>query len=214
MRKIKVLWYVLTFVPLLLLALGYIFPSQFFGSQETIRDFVSQFGIFAPIIFILLQIVQVIITPFSHYAVSLAGGFIFGLWPGFVYSWIGRVIGTIIAFYLARFLGRRILAHVVSSEKIKKYDYYFNKGKMLLFLAYFLPVFPDDELSYLAGLSSMKFRVFLPIILLGHVGGSLALSYAGAGIQSIREPLFIVGSLVTLICGILFIIFYKKIEKR
>jgi uncharacterized membrane protein YdjX (TVP38/TMEM64 family) len=214
MRKIKILWYLLTFIPIVLLILGYIFPSQFFGSQEAIRDFVSQFGIFAPVAFILLQILQVIITPFSHYAVSVAGGFIFGTWQGFIYNWIGRVIGTAIAFYLGRYLGRRIIKHVVKPETIKKYDYYFEKGKILLFLAYFLPLFPDDELSYLAGISAMKPKIFLPIMILGHVGGSLALAYAGAGIQSIKEPLFIILSVVTLLFGISFVLHYRNINRK
>jgi uncharacterized membrane protein YdjX (TVP38/TMEM64 family) len=50
----------------------------------------------------------------------------------FLYKWIGRVIGTAIAFYLGRIFGRRIIKHIVKPETIKKYDYYVNKGKLLL----------------------------------------------------------------------------------
>ena len=210
MKKVKIIWYLLTCIPIVLLILGYIFPSQFFGNQETIRDFVNQFGIFAPLAFIVLQILQVVITPFSHYAVSIAGGFIFGTWQGFIYNWIGRVIGTAIAFYLGRYLGRKIIKHVVKEETIKKYDYYFDKGKILLFLAYFLPVFPDDELSYLAGFSAISPRIFLPLMAVGHISGSLALAYVGNGIQSVKEPMFIILSLITLIGGIWFVLHYRK----
>jgi len=210
MKKVKLIWYLLTFIPIVLLILGYIFPSQFFGNQETIRDFVNQFGIFAPLAFIVLQILQVVITPFSHYAVSIAGGFIFGTWQGFIYNWIGRVIGTAIAFYLGRYLGRKIIKHVVKEETIKKYDYYFDKGKLLLFLAYFLPLFPDDELSYLAGFSAMSPSIFLPLMAVGHISGSLSLAYIGNGIQSVKEPMFIILSLITLIGGIWFALHYRK----
>src|SRR3989338_7524612 len=191
MKKVKLIWYLLTFIPIVLLILGYIFPSQFFGNQETIRDFVNQFGIFAPLAFILLQIVQVVISPFSHYAVSIAGGFIFGTWWGFLYNWIGRVIGTAIAFYLGRYLGRKIIQKVVKEETLKKYDSYFAKGYVLLFLAYFLPLFPDDELSYLAGFSTMNPKIFLPLMAIGHISGSLSLAYLGNGISSVQDPLFI-----------------------
>lgn len=214
MKNFKLIWYFLTIVPIVLLILGYIFPSSFFGSQEAIRDFVSQFGVFAPLAFIMLQILQVIITPFSHYAVSIAGGFIFGTWQGFIYNWIGRVIGTTIAFYLARIFGRKIIKHIVKKETIQKYDYIFENGKLLLFLAYFLPVFPDDELSYLAGLSAMNPRIFLPLMAIGHISGSLALAYIGNGIQSIKEPMFIILSLVTLIGGIWFVWHYRKIKNK
>jgi len=214
MKKARLLWYILTFVPITLLILGYIFPSTFFGSQEAIRNFVNQFGIFAPLAFIVLQVLQVVITPFSHYAVSITGGFIFGTWQGFIYNWIGRVIGTAIAFYLGRYLGRKIIKHVVRPETIKKYDHYFEKGKLLLFLAYFLPLFPDDELSYLAGLSAISPRIFLPLMAIGHISGSLSLAYIGNGIQSFKEPMFIIFSLITLIGGIWFVLHYRKINNK
>jgi uncharacterized membrane protein YdjX (TVP38/TMEM64 family) len=213
MKRIKIGWYLLTIIPILLLIFGYIFPSTFFGSQENIRTFVNQFGIFAPLVFIVLQILQVIITPFSHYVISVAGGFIFGVWQGFIYNWIGRVIGTAITFYLGRYLGRKIIKHVIKEEAIKKYDHYFEKGKVLLFLAYFLPLFPDDELSYLAGFSSISPKIFLPLMAIGHIGGSLFLAYVGSGIKSFKEPLFIIISFVTLIAGVLFVLHYKKVKK-
>jgi len=209
----KLIWFALTVIPIILIILGYIFPSTFFSSQESIRNFVNSFGVFAPLSFIILQILQVVITPVSHYTVSIAGGFIFGLWQGFIFNYIGRVIGTAIAFYLGRKFGRKIILHLVKEETMKKYDYYINKGKILLFLAYFLPLFPDDEISYLAGFSSMSPKVFLPLMIIGHLSGSLSLAYIGNGIQSIKEPMFIFLSLITLIGGILFVLYSKRLRK-
>lgn len=209
----KSIWLILTFLPIFLLAIGYIFPSSFFGSQEAIRQFVEGFGAFTPVAFILLQVLQVIITPFSHYVVSIAGGFIFGTWQGFIYNWVGRVIGTAIAFYLGRRFGRKLIAHIVSEKTIKKYDKLFERGKMLLFLAYFLPLFPDDELSYLAGMSSMKPSQFLILMAVGHVSGSLSLAMIGNNLQSMREPLFIMISLLTLIGGVWFAYGYNKLSR-
>lgn len=213
MKKGKILWYLIAIIPILLLILGYIFPISFFSNQDALRNYIESFGIFAPIIFILLQIVQVVITPFSHYVVSILGGYMFGTWQGFIYNWIGRVIGTIIVFYLARKYGRFIIQKLVKPKTIKKYDKIFDKGKAILFLMYFLPFFPDDELSYLAGFSSIKSKVFIPIILLGHIGGSLFLSYIGSGL-SYKDPLFIILSVITIIAGVLFVIYYKKIYKK
>ena len=209
MRYSKIIWYLLTIIPIILLILGYIYPSSFFSNQERIRDFVESYGIFAPIVFVIIQILEVVLTPISHYVVGLAGGFIFGTWYGFILNYIGRVIGTLIAFYLGRRFGRRIIKRLVKQENVEKYDKLFEKGKLILFLMYFLPIFPDDELSYLAGFSSMKARVFIPIILLGHIGGSLGLAFLGSGL-SYSNPFFIIFSLVTLIAGVLFMIFYKR----
>ena len=213
MKYLKIIWYLLTIIPIVLLILGYIYPSTFFSNQDAIRGFVESYGVFAPIVFVIIQILQVVLTPINHYVIGLAGGFIFGTWYGFILNWIGRVIGTLIAFYLGRKFGRKIIKHVVKQETLSKYDKIFEKGKLILFLMYFLPIFPDDELSYLAGFSSMKSKVFIPIMLLGHIGGSLGLAFLGSGL-SYSNPLFIIFSLITLIAGVLFVIFYKRHVKN
>lgn len=213
MKKIKLLWYLLTAIPIVLLILGYLFPSTFFSNQEQIRSFIESYGALAPLIFILIQIVQVVLTPISHYVVSLVGGFIFGIFQGFLYNWIGRVIGTAIAFYIGRKLGRRLVQRLVKPENLGKYDKLFEKGKIILFLMYFLPLFPDDELSYLAGISSIKTKAFIPIMLIGHIGGSLGLAFLGAG-STFKDPWFIVFSAVTFLAGILFVIFSKKLKLK
>lgn len=213
MKSLKIIWWILLIIPIILLILGYIYPMSFFSNQELIRNYVTSYGNFAPVIFIGLQILQVVFAPISHYVVSIAGGYIFGVWFGFLYNWIGRVIGTIIAFYIARFIGKKIVSKVVKKETQEKYDYLFNKGKLLLFLVYFLPLFPDDEISYLSGLSKISAKLFIPLIIIGHISGSLSLAYIGNGVKSITDPLFIILSLITLIGGILFIYFYNKISK-
>jgi uncharacterized membrane protein YdjX (TVP38/TMEM64 family) len=60
----------------------------------------------------------------------------------------------------------------------------------------------------------MRPKVFLPLMAIGHISGSLSLAYIGNGIQSFKEPLFIILSLITLIGGILFVLYYKKITSN
>lgn len=210
MKKSKWLWYLLTFLPLLLIVLGYLYPASFFNSQENLREYISSFRFFAPIVFVLIQVLQVVITPINHYAVGILGGFLFGTVNGFLYNYIGRVVGSLIAFYLGRKFGRKILNHVVKEETLGKYDKLFEKGKMLLFLMYFLPFFPDDELSYLAGFSKLKTKEYILIMMLGHITGSLSLAYVGAGVST-KDPLFIVLSGISLIGGILIVLLYKRL---
>ena len=211
MRKTKFIWYLITILPIVLLILGYTHPAAFFSNQEKLRTFIQSYGLLAPLAFIVTQILQVVITPINHYAIGILGGFIFGTWQGFLYNWIGRVIGALIAFYLGRKFGRRIIQHVVKEETLAKYDKIFDKGKLLLFLMYFLPLFPDDELCYLAGFSSIKTRVYIPIMMFGQIGGSLGLAYTGSGI-SYKDPVFILLSVVSLAGGVIFVLLYKKLN--
>jgi uncharacterized membrane protein YdjX (TVP38/TMEM64 family) len=212
MRKLKYLWLILAILPLALLLVGYLFPNSFFNSQERVREFIEPFGPWAPVVFILLQIVQVVITPLSHYVVGLAGGYLFGPWYGALYNWIGRVIGATIAFILARKFGRKIIERFVKKENLKKYDRLFEKGSFFLFLMYFLPLFPDDELSYLAGFSSMKARIYFVAMMLGHIGGAASLAFLGSGV-SYTDPAFIIMAVLTIVSAVIALIFWKKIKK-
>jgi len=66
-----------------LIIIGYLFPISIFSNPDQLREYVQGFGIYAPVAFVVLNILQVVVTPISWPVVSQAGGFIFGLWFGF-----------------------------------------------------------------------------------------------------------------------------------
>ncbi len=212
---LKILYWIIAVLPILLVIYAYIHPIPFLGSQEEIRSAVSKTGSIGFVIFILIQIFQVVVTPINHYAVGLVGGYIYGTWIGFILNWIGRVIGTIIAFYLARKIGRPILNNLVKPTTMHKFDWLFNHptSGLLLFIVYFLPGFPDDEIAYITGASTMSFRRFLLVILLGHVGGSLGLAYIGSGIST-KDPMFYVLSFVSVVLIVLFFFHWRRLQKE
>ena len=59
----------------------------------------------------------------------------------------------------------------------------------------------------MVGLAAFPFRIYLPVLLLGHVGGSLGLAYIGAGIDT-RDWLFwaITGSVLFLAGSLTFLV--------
>jgi uncharacterized membrane protein YdjX (TVP38/TMEM64 family) len=155
------------------------YVSTFLVDKENIRGLVSGYGIFAPIIFIFIQIGQNIIAPIAHYPILLAGGFIFGPFLGFFYNWIGTSIGTILIILLAKKFGRPLVRRMVSQKFIEKYDYVIQKlSPFGLFLVYALPIFPDDEISYLVGVSDMPVKSIIFAIMLGKIPGA-SLSFMG-----------------------------------
>ena len=172
---------IISLVPLGLLIYGYMNQGDFLASQEAVRQKVQPYGAWAPVAFIAIQIIQVIITPISHYTVGLAGGFIFGPVYGTFLNLIGRIIGHTANFVIAHYLGRPLIKWGISRESMAKYDRYVGGSGFFLFMAYWLPFFPDDELSYLSGFSTMSWRRFMIANIFGQVGGSVSLAYAGAG---------------------------------
>jgi uncharacterized membrane protein YdjX (TVP38/TMEM64 family) len=215
-KKQKILFSIITLLPIIAFLLwGYLFPSSFFSNKEAIKNYIISFGIWGPIVFVLLQIAQVVLTPISHYAVGLAGGFIFGTWYGFFLNYIGRVIGHLISFVLSRTVGRPIVEKLVKPANLAKYDKFWEKGgSFLLFLIYYLPLFPDDEISYIAGTSKIKLAPFLIANLLGQTGGALALAYLGNGIELKTITFVIVFFITCIMAGIFSWIWWKRYKSK
>lgn len=182
-------WIIITIIPILGIILSIASPYSFYDTRDDFRRFSDTFGVWAPLAFIGLQVLQVVVTPLSHYSVGYMGGFLFGpVWGG-MYNYIGRIIGHIAAFWLARTIGAPIVRKFVPDKTYEKYDRLVAKHPAVLFLIYFLPLFPDDEISYLVGISRMRFGLFLLANVFGHVGGAVSLAYLGAGINT-KDPVF------------------------
>ena len=155
---------------MLILAAFYGWRTGIFTSKEAMEHFILQFGIGGGIVFILIQIVQVVIPIIPGGVSCLVGVLLFGAWKGFFYNYIGICIGSIIAFFIARKYGRALLRVMFDEKLIRKYEGWTQKNDRfakLFALAIFFPVAPDDFLCYLAGTTKMKAEVFTAVILLG-----------------------------------------------
>ena len=188
----RLFWVLMTVIPVIGLIFSLTDPKEFENIQAVWRDRIAIFGIFGPLVFVLIQADQVILTPISHYTVGAIGGFLYGPYIGGVLNWTGRVFGHVIAFEIARRFGRKVVEKFVDEKTIKQFDRFVSgkdqKGitpqSLILFLIYFLPLFPDDEISYIVGLSTMSRRHFILANLFGHVGGALSLAYIGSGVDT------------------------------
>jgi len=160
-----------TFVGLVMTILFFIYGVQthLFTSQAALQAFLQQFGWYAPVIFIIFQAIQVVL-PISPGAIGCVGGIlIFGSTQGFIYNYIGICIGSIAAFLLARQYGITYVKNMSNKKTFNKYIGWLEKPSFerVFATAIFMPVAPDDFLCYIAGVSKMKFKKFVLIILLG-----------------------------------------------
>ncbi len=215
-KNYKTILGTIIFIPLLVfLIYGIFFPTSFFESREAVMNYVEGFGFWAPLVFVIIQILQVTLAPINGYTIGIAGGFIFGVWQGFLLNYIGRALGHIVAFSLAQKLGRDLVKKMVKKETLQKYDNFWEKGgSFLLFLVYYLPFFPDDTISYIAGISKIKFKFFMIANIFGNIGGSLALAYIGSGMDPTKTKFFIIFGIVGLIGLFLSYYWYKKYYPR
>lgn len=157
-----------------------------FKDINALRGLVGNSVILGPIIFILLQILQVVIPIIPGGISSAAGVLIFGPYLGFVYNYVGICIGSVIIFLLGRRYGKPFILSMISDKTYDKYIGWLDnqsRFEKLFALAIFLPVAPDDALCLMAGLTNISVKKFTLIILLAKPLSiflySMALIYGG-----------------------------------
>ena len=144
------------------------------SDAEELREFILQYEFFAPLILFLIQLLQVIIAPIPGNVTIFIAGNLFGSYLGLLINTLSIYLGSLIAFYLGRRFGKPLILRLVDEETYRKYNRFFEKKYLaILFLFFLFPLFPDDALCLLAGISSIRLQTFLFILIIGRFPGRL-----------------------------------------
>ena len=197
-----------------------IYILQITGAFEVIKDaerlqaFLERAGVWMPILYILLQFLQVVVLPIPSIVSTAAGVALFGAFQTTVFSLIGILLGSFVAFLIGRKLGYKAVVWMVGKETLDKWQTKLKgKDNLFLTLMFLLPFFPDDVLCFIAGLSSMSTGYFLLMILVSRVLAVTTTCYSIDFIPLntwwgvLLWSFFIVGIVVA------FIIIYKNMDK-
>jgi uncharacterized membrane protein YdjX (TVP38/TMEM64 family) len=167
--------------------------GRFYSSRREVKHLLERAGPYAPLVFILLQALQVVLAPVPGEATGLLGGWAFGTGLGFLYSTIGLTLGSMLAFGLGRWLGLPVVRRFVSEAVYHKFDFVARTGGEMVALLFFLiPGFPKDYLCFLLGVSPLPFGTFLVITTFGRMPGTWLLSIQGAKVGSARYTEFVI----------------------
>ena len=168
-------WLVLTEAP------AYQFLVRLYSDKHFLKETLHAWGILAPLIFIALQALQVIMAPIPGDITGLLGGFLFGEWLGLFYSTIGLTLGSVAAFGVGRWLGAHYVRTLVSQQTWDKMGFIIEaEGTILCFIIFLIPGLPKDMVCYLFGMSPMPLWVFTLVSTLGRFPGTWVLSAQGA----------------------------------
>ena len=95
-------------------------PLKEYLAIEKLGALVQDSGFWAPLTFIIIYAAGVsLFVPATIF--TTAGAAIFGPYWGFLYAWVGALIGASVAFFIGRYLGRDFAASLLG-KRIKKYD--------------------------------------------------------------------------------------------
>ncbi len=185
-------------------------------SVQSLREYVSSAGKWAVFLYIILQFAQVVVLPIPSIITTLAGLAMFGPLKCTIYSLIGIFTGSLLAFLMGRFLGYKFASWLVGKNELDKWlEKVKGKDKIILSAMFLLPMFPDDILCFVAGLSTMSFCYFAVMIFIARL---LAISLTCYSIEGAIIPFntwwgITIWVVLALIVVIAFVFIYKNGER-
>ncbi|MBI5247994.1 MAG: TVP38/TMEM64 family protein [Desulfomonile tiedjei] len=183
--------------------------QDMFQGKDQLRAYVQSWGALAPVAFMSVQSLQVLIAPIPGELTGVAGGFIFGAWKSTIYSTVGLTLGSAAAFLAARIVGQPLLKLVTSADTMTKLEYLTRRrGIFATFILFIVPGFPKDLFSYFLGLSPMRFTTFVIVCAAGRLPGTALLGASGSAL--FKENWYVLGIISCICIGVFLAAYWKK----
>ena len=191
--------------------------------KELYETLSAQYGSNLYIILIVFQFLQVTFIPIASSIVTAAGYYLCGqnIPLTILFCCIGLWAGSLFAFFLGRTFGVKLVRWVAGEKVLLKYHQFVKgKDKVMLGYMFIFPVYPDDVLCLIAGLTTMSWREFIFLQLISrpiNVAATVLMLYLGTSLTKIfplNSPLGIVFWIAVVALFVLsFIIVWKKADK-
>jgi uncharacterized membrane protein YdjX (TVP38/TMEM64 family) len=181
------------------------FDIASFFKPDQIKIWLADSGSFAPIVYMFIMCMAVVISPIPSLPLDIAAGAFFGPMLGTLYSVAGALGGAVISFMIARFLGRDLVEKFIGGHVnfcVSCSDRILTK---IVFLSRLLPVVSFDVVSYGAGLTKMSLKKFSAATFLGMIPLTFLYNYSGS--------VLVFGSGVSFVLGILMVVLFFVVPK-
>lgn len=145
---------------------------------------IKQMGVGAPVAFLLLCTLSIVIAPISSSSLFVTGGVLFGQNLGFLLSFLSSLLGCCINFWISRKLGRQVATRLIGHESLVVLDRFtqrLNSHHGILFMILVIPL-SQDIVSYAVGLTNVKFWQFFVALLVSGAAATAVYVYFGSGI--------------------------------
>jgi uncharacterized membrane protein YdjX (TVP38/TMEM64 family) len=158
-------------------------------SLDDIRNLIQSWGVAAPLMSIMLMILQAVIAPLPAFLITATNGLVFGVYWGTVISWIGAMCGALVSFTMSRLFYKSFSGKIRSHRKgIEYIDRLSSKyGFRVILAARLLPFISFDFISYAAGLSRIKIRSFLIATGIGMLPATIVYTVFGFEMEKLKE---------------------------
>lgn len=149
------------------------------NDSNALKDLVHRHRVLGPLIFILVQIFQIVFPVIPGGVTTVAGFLIFDVWLGFILNYIGIIIGSILLFLLVKWFGRKFILLFMKRETFDKYEAKLESEtyEKLFIFCMLSPVSPADVMVMITGLTDMTLKRFTTIIVIAKPLSIISYSY-------------------------------------
>lgn len=159
--------------------------SEMLQDANNLKEIIDKSGVWGPIIYIFIQFAQVTFIPIPSTVTVIAGTMVFDMVEVVIYSTIGMILGSMLAFALGKIFGIKLVVWLVGEKAFNKYQKIIKgRDKTMLFLMFLLPVFPDDMLCLVAGITTMSYTTFF---LMQVISRPLGICFSSLGGELIKN---------------------------
>lgn len=173
--------------------------AELLADRERVQAWLARLGPWGPLGLVLVSALQVVLAPVPGYLVQIAGGYLFGLWVGGLFSTIGMLLGGATAMLLGRTFGRPLVAKITGKERLAHWEGLIRSDSPWTWFVLLSAPFGDIP-WFLAGLSRVA---IWRVVLAGFISRSPSVFIAvgfGAGIELVPRE-FVVAFVVLLVLG-------------
>lgn len=150
-------------------------PAKTYLTADALSSFLEAAGFWAPLVYIVIYAAGVCLFLPGTLLTGL-GAAIFGPYWGFVYVWIGAMIGASMAFWIGRTLGRDFAADLIGN-RLQKYDDAIERNGFATVLYLRLVYFPFTPMNFGMGLTKVRFRDYAAGTGLGIMVGTFIFTF-------------------------------------
>ena len=206
---------------------------NFLSDPNRIKELILSYGNYSMLVFVFLQVIQIIIFFIPGEVVQFAGGYIFGPLLSFLLCIIGVVIGSAVTFSISRKFGKPFVEKIVSKnslwiirkienvkhhrEEIHPHKSTHKKPRAIIFILYMIPGVPKDILGYICGIADISLKEFLILSTVARTPALFISCFFGDKLDKLKDYFtgedmwfWIIGTVIFVVIILIILYFSRK----